>query len=304
MERSKRPSPQENLDFDDEQRSLSCRNCGAEREGPYCHECGQRFMKARLTAWELWWIFAERFLDWEEGIWRTFLKMVTTPGTVIRHYLAGRRKTYLNPFSYVLFCAAFYALGQFFIRRIEGITAVPGVQEMQRWGMALNNAEDQFTLIAYGTVLAVALMAVAMRIMFDGRLLNAMEAVVTALYASGNVFVLSLGISLIAFLTTGDPLSITGLVVSFVVLFPLCVGHAGKGLFDDWGMALYTALTPMLALLIGSFLFFLGTGLVVFIDRTAGQVASGNMTQLVGGIVVLFMVIIPAMGPILWDLYG
>jgi len=227
MKRSKRPSPLDGLDLDDEDRPLSCPNCGTERQGTYCHECGQRYMRARLTAWELWWLFADRFLDWEEGVWRTFLKMATGPGVVIQHYLGGKRKTYLNPFSYVLFCAALYALGQFVMRRIAGMRALPGLEDVQEFGMALNNVEDQFTLIAYGTVLAVALMAVAMRIMFDGRLLNAMEAIVTALYASGNVFVLSLLFSVIEMSVSGTPLSPRGLLITFGILFPFCVGHAG-----------------------------------------------------------------------------
>ena len=304
MKRSKRSSSLDEIELDGEDRPLTCPNCGAKREGPYCHECGQRYMKARLTAWELWWIFADRFLDWEEGVWRTFLKMATAPGVVIRHYLSGRRKTYLNPFSYVLFCAALYALGQFVMRRAAGLSAAPGIQEMQAWGSALNNVEDQFSLIAYGTVLVVALVAIAMQIMFDRQLLSAMEAVVTALYASGNVFVLSLLVSIAATLLRGDPLSTEGLITTFVVLFPFCVGHAGRGLFDDWGMAFYTAMTPIVALLIGGGVFFLGMGLIAFIDMSAGEVLVGNFTPLYWGLTVLTMVLIPALAPFLLDLYG
>ena len=304
MKRSKRPSPLDEVNLDEDHRPLSCPNCGAKRHGSYCQECGQRYMQARLTAWELWWIFADRFLDWEEGVWRTFLKMATSPGVVIRHYLGGRRKIYLNPFSYVLFCSAFYALGQFLMRRIAGLSAFPGFGEMQKWGIALNNAEDQFTLTAYGTVLIVALMAVAMRVMFDGQLLNTMEAVVTSLYASGNVFMLSLLISTIEMVVTGDPLTSTGLITAFIVLFPFCVGHAGLGLFDDWGMAFYTSMTPIIAAIAGGTLFLLGSGIVLYIGSAANQAASGDVTQLIIGGVVFIMVLVPLLGPILFDMFG
>jgi hypothetical protein len=261
-------------------------------------------MKARLTAWELWWLFAERFLDWEEGVWRTFLKMATGPGIVIRHYLGGKRKTYLNPFSYVLFCAALYALGQFLMRRISGMSTLPGMADVQEFGMALNNAEDQFTLIAYGTVMAVALVAVAMRIMFDGQLLSAMEAIVTALYASGNVFVLSLLVSLGEMILTGDPLSPSGLLVTFVVLFPFCVGHAGRDLFDDWGMAFYTAMTPILAAIISATLFLLGSVAFAIGLDVLGDVSAGNLTPLMWSLGILSLVLGPALATFLFELYG
>ena len=90
--------------------------------------------------------------------------------------------------------------------------------------------------------------------MFDGRLLNAMEAVVAALYASGNVFLVSIFVSLAEFLVTGDPLAFSGLIVSGVVLFPLCMLHAGYGLFESWGWAGYTGLTPVVAGLLGGLL--------------------------------------------------
>ena len=304
MKRSKRSSSLDEIELDGEDRPLTCPNCGAKREGPYCHECGQRYMKARLTAWELWWIFADRFLDWEEGVWRTFLKMATAPGVVIRHYLSGRRKTYLNPFSYVLFCAALYALGQFVMRRIAGMSALPGIEDVQEFGMALNNVEDQFTLIAYGTVLIVALMAVAMRIMFDGRLLNAMEAIVTALYASGNVFVLSFLVSLFEMILTGDPLPTKGLLITFGVLFPFCVGHAGRGLFEDWGMALYTAMTPIVAATISTLLYFIVMGTYFVGGVVMGDVATGNVTSLAWALGVLAMVLGPALATFLVELYG
>jgi hypothetical protein len=254
MEPTKRSTLYDTDDLDDDARPVTCPNCGTERQGPYCHDCGQRYLQARLSAAELGWIFADRFLDWEEGVWRTFLQMAVSPGVVIRHYLDGRRRTYLNPFSYLLFCVGLYAVARFVLIRIAGAASVPGIGSWAEWGGALNNAEDEFTLIAYGTVGAVTLLAVAMRVMFDGRLLNAMEAVVAALYASGNVFLLSILVSLGEFLLTGDPLSIPGLIGAGVVLFPLCMFHAGYGLFESWGWAGYTGLAPVLAGLIGGLL--------------------------------------------------
>lgn len=296
MERTKRSSPTDGIDLDDEFRPLTCPNCGTPREGEYCHGCGQRFLKDRLIAKELWWLFAERFLDWEEGVWRTFLKMATSPGVVIRRFLGGQRKTYLNPFSYLLFCVALYVGGQFLMRQVGGVSGIPGVKEFRKLGVAATNIEDQFSLIAYGTVLAVAILAIAMRIMFDGRLLNAMEAVVTAVYTSANVFILALAVSVVEFLFTGNPLSIYGLITTFVILFPLCMGHAGYGMFEGWGMACYTGLSPIVAVLFLSVIWFLGMGvfMIVFSGMEGLTSASGITGLLVilggPGLVLLFYI--------------
>jgi hypothetical protein len=230
QDRSKRRSPSDDIPLDDQARPTACPNCGTERHGPYCHDCGQRYLKVRLNAPELWWIFAEHFLDWEEGVWRTFVRMAISPGEVIRQYLGGKRKTYLNPFSYLVVCALFYSGGQFVLRRLVGMSEVPGLAQVRRWSSAaFFNVDDESRVIVYGTVLAVALLALSMRLIFDGRLLNATEAVVTALYASGNVFVLTLGVSAVDLAITGHPLTFFELAVAFLALFPSAWGTPGTG---------------------------------------------------------------------------
>lgn len=300
MQRTKRTSPSDGINLDDEYRPLTCPNCGTEREGEYCHGCGQRFLKDRLSATELWWIFADRFLDWEEGVWRTFLQMAKSPGVVIRNFLGGKRKTYLNPFSYLLFCVALYGLAQFLMRRISGISTLPDVQDMQQWGMALNNVEDQFTLISYGTVLVVALLAVTMRFMFDGNLLNTMEAVVTALYASGNVFLLAIAVSACEMLLTGDPLPARGLIGVFGVLFPFSMAHSGYGLFEGWGMAVYSGLAPVIASFIAVFFLFPASTMILSVYKEVGFLSvpgvAGIFAVLGGPVVVLALYLLDLLG--------
>lgn len=279
--RSKRRSPNDGIPLDDESRPTECANCGAHREGTYCHECGQRYLKVRLNAPELWWIFTERFLDWEEGVWRTFLRMAVTPGTVIRHYLGGRRRTYLNPFSYLVVCVIVYSGGQFLLRRLAGISEVPGLDQVRRWSAAaFFNVDDESRLIIYGTVLTVALLAISMQLIFDTQLLNATEAVVTALYASGNVFILMLGVSVVDLIVTGHPLTFVELGIAFLSLFPLCMGHAGYGLFGGWTMVGYTAVAPVVASLIGGmFVLTLGGVVTSFVEE--GVVVPVVLTSIV-----------------------
>lgn len=84
----------------------ACANCGAERLGDFCHTCGQHYLETRLTLPLLWREFAQRFLKLERGLGRTFIGMTRSPGRVARDYVAGRRRTYVNPLSYLLLGAA------------------------------------------------------------------------------------------------------------------------------------------------------------------------------------------------------
>jgi hypothetical protein len=172
------------------------------------------------------------------------------------------------------------------MRRIAGLKGVPSVAELQEMGVALNNKEDQFTLIAYTTVLVVAVLAITMRIMFDGRLLNVMEAIVTAIYTSGNVIVVALFVSIIEFIFTGDPLTIEGLIPTFIILFPLCMAHTGYGLFGSWGMAEYSGVAPVVAGFMAVFFSFLGMG---FVSLAAGSFASEGaiVVSIFGGFAIL-----------------
>lgn len=84
----------------------TCANCDAERLGDYCQSCGQHYLDDRLTLRLLWREFAQRFLKMERGLGRTLVGLTRSPGRVAREYVTGRRRTYVNPLSYLLLGAA------------------------------------------------------------------------------------------------------------------------------------------------------------------------------------------------------
>lgn len=83
-----------------------CPNCGIERAGPYCHECGQRFRDGRLRTRELLRDAAQHVFDVESGLWRTVRHLTTRPGAMVRDYVRGQRKQYVNPVTYLLLYVA------------------------------------------------------------------------------------------------------------------------------------------------------------------------------------------------------
>lgn len=83
-----------------------CLNCGAERVGEYCHRCGQHFRAGRLRLRSVAREFASESLTLERGLLRTLRDLTVRPGEVVRGYVAGRRRRYVNPVAYFFFAAA------------------------------------------------------------------------------------------------------------------------------------------------------------------------------------------------------
>ena len=92
---------------EDERLSPSiCPNCGVERAGPYCYECGQRFRDGRLRTRKLFRDAAQHLFDIESGLWRTVRHLTMRPGAMVRDYVRGQRKRYVNPITYLLLYVA------------------------------------------------------------------------------------------------------------------------------------------------------------------------------------------------------
>jgi hypothetical protein len=221
---------------------------------------------------ELVWLFAERFLEWEQGLWPTIRGMLTRPGRVIGDYLGGRRRRYVNPFSYLVLCGLFYisVTAAIAIAGTVGSTADPAT--MQVFGR-LGGLEDQYSILTYGAVAAIGVLAPVLWVFFDSRLLNLTEAFVTALYVTGNVFLAAVPVTLVHTFLTGAPLGTVGLALAAVPLFVLAIGHAGYGLFRSGSMAGFAATAAFTAFMT------IGIGAMIV---SAGFTAGGEGLTAVG----------------------
>jgi len=81
--------------------TLTCKNCGVEFQGNFCGNCGQKKIDSRLNFKMLSsWIIDS--LDYQTGLFNTFLSLQTKPGILIHDFLGGKTKSYFNPFTYLL----------------------------------------------------------------------------------------------------------------------------------------------------------------------------------------------------------
>lgn len=83
----------------------TCQNCGAEVPKTFCPECGQKNTETRKTFYALFADFITSFVNYDNSFWRTTRDMFTSPGKLTKEYLAGRRKSYVNPVKLYLFAS-------------------------------------------------------------------------------------------------------------------------------------------------------------------------------------------------------
>lgn len=86
---------------------MNCKNCNEVIEGDalFCDHCGAKVLKDRIT---FRFLLKELFisLGWDSYFIVTIKMMFTKPDKVLREYVNGIRKRYLNPFTYIAISAA------------------------------------------------------------------------------------------------------------------------------------------------------------------------------------------------------
>ncbi len=81
----------------------NCLNCGTTVEERFCPKCGQENTINRPSFHYLFTHFAEDFVHYDSGFWKTLRTLLFKPGKIIRDYLDGKRKTYMPPVKLYIF---------------------------------------------------------------------------------------------------------------------------------------------------------------------------------------------------------
>jgi hypothetical protein len=214
-----------------------CLNCGAIPAGAYCQACGQRCREGRLTVAQIGRWFVNDLLDFDRGLLLTVREMTLRPGAMIRGYVAGQRRRYTNPFTYLVLCAGLSLLGwalisDAFLPQMKA-TIVNASRTM--WALApaqqARLVELQVGLIPYSTQLGLFLclpFAALLRLFFRKSGYNFAEVFVFALFASGQHYLVSLVLTAALF-----PFSRSYNLYGWVTfsLYVLIYAQAARGFF-------------------------------------------------------------------------
>lgn len=97
---------------------MVCKNCKTllNDDTNFCFNCGAKVIRNQLTLKHVLDDFNEQFLNLDNKLIQTFIKLFTTPETVIRGYINGTRKKYLNAISYFALAITFSGLQVFVLK--------------------------------------------------------------------------------------------------------------------------------------------------------------------------------------------
>lgn len=90
---------------------VECKNCGNSFEGNYCSHCGQIATVKRFMLKNIHDEFIHGFFHVNHGILFTVKSLFLKPGISIREYIAGKRVTYFNPFTYLVLLSILAGFG-------------------------------------------------------------------------------------------------------------------------------------------------------------------------------------------------
>ncbi|WP_260847851.1 DUF3667 domain-containing protein [Algibacter amylolyticus] len=81
---------------------MNCKNCNTNLDqlSIYCHNCGGKVIKNRLTLKNIAQHLGETFFNYDNTLIMTIICLIKAPEQVIDSYVKGVRKRYINPISF------------------------------------------------------------------------------------------------------------------------------------------------------------------------------------------------------------
>ncbi len=89
---------------------VKCVNCGTESEGRYCPECGQKMQFVRMNIKTIFYDKIHDVTHWENTVLYTLRHLITSPGTTVKNYITGKKKSIVKPVKYFLSVSAIHVI--------------------------------------------------------------------------------------------------------------------------------------------------------------------------------------------------
>ncbi|MDH3708966.1 MAG: DUF3667 domain-containing protein [Cyclobacteriaceae bacterium] len=206
--------------------SNNCVNCGNPGSGAFCANCGQKLHVSRLTLKQFGRDIMDRVLGLEGMLPRTMKGLFTNPGSVIREYVEGNRKKYVNPVSYYFVMFGIYLLLLTMLNiDLADMVDAKGIQDSMTGAVgngevSSEQAEMQaaiqkqaFKNIQFLGMLQFPFIAMFATIFFRKSGYNFMENIILPFYAYGHLVILNITAALV-FKATGYYNIAIGFIVS------------------------------------------------------------------------------------------
>ncbi|MBT8265122.1 MAG: DUF3667 domain-containing protein [Bacteroidia bacterium] len=238
---------------------MHCKNCQTPltEKSDFCHSCGAKVIRNRLTLRNLFANFSEQFLNYDNQFIQTIQGLIMRPEDVIVGYVNGVRKKYINPVSFFAISLTISGLYLFILQRFfSDVVDFSSVMEQNQ--ASLRVAEKiSSVLFDYNSLFYFAiipLLALVSLIVFYNKKFNYTEHIVIYLYT------MSLG----AVLTSIIALLMLLIVPEHVIYFSL-ISNLGLFIYHCYLLKrVFKLKGPELLLKTFIFLVIFGIGYVIF----------------------------------------
>ena len=149
------------------------------------------------------------FSNTDKGVLLLIKELAYRPGQVARAYIAGRRKTYLNPFSYL---AIMVAIALYFIIRFETV----GLDYSQMDPKDVELLRFAFKHFNVSILLMCPIYAFAIWVFFRGNQFNYLENLALSAYLSGQTMLYYVA-ALLIFVIFPSTMKTLGLIIGFLI---------------------------------------------------------------------------------------
>lgn len=256
---------------------IPCKNCQQTLDptSNYCHDCGGKVIRKRLTIRNLFEHISETFLNYDNKLFRTLRDLVIRPQVVIDDYVSGVRMRYVNPISLFALVLTISGISLFIMKRfyadalsISSLFADSGFYSEDMLAMLDESTGTSMEYNSFIYSIMVPVFAIMSAIIFYDKRYNLTEHVIIYLYSMSILSLFSVIITQIVLLINPTYF----FVFSFFFLPVMFFYHAYllKKLFDlnRWELILRSII----------FLFFLGfLYIAIVLISLAVGLASGSM---------------------------
>lgn len=80
---------------------MTCKNCNSQlkSEQLFCDNCGSKVIRKRITVKNLSSDLASNVFGWDNKFFLTLRMLILKPHVILKEYIEGARKKYMNPFT-------------------------------------------------------------------------------------------------------------------------------------------------------------------------------------------------------------
>jgi hypothetical protein len=200
---------------------MDCKNCKnslSDSDG-FCSQCGSRIIGTRLTFKFFLKEFLERVLSLDNKLLKTFWHLIIKPDQVIKNYIGGVRKRYLEPFGYLLISITLSGISILLMRE-STVNALTNLNQNQSEAFVEYFASMMNFIYDYNafiTALIIPLYALISWIVFyNKKMFNYVEHVIIYLYSTAQFSIVNTAIFSI-FYFTGVAFDNTTMTVTLLV---------------------------------------------------------------------------------------